>query len=168
MRTLTIDLPEDWVQYPVDGFHLVAAAPAAESASYWADPEATVDARAVADMSPRIVATTYAGEPAGLCGVSRLYVVEDVTCTVGGYPARRMDLTRWTGTTNVFTRRWLIQEAHATGRATLEVSASCLSSDYERFTRVFDDAIASLRFHDELGADEADSLPTVAGLQAAA
>ena len=34
MRTLTMDLAEDWVSYPVEGFHLVAAGPATETADY--------------------------------------------------------------------------------------------------------------------------------------
>jgi hypothetical protein len=65
---------------------------------------------------------------------------------VAGHPARRMDLTRWTGQHNLFTRRWLIQEALPEGLATLEISASCLISDYERFTAVFDGIAASARF----------------------
>ncbi|GAA1131706.1 hypothetical protein [Citricoccus alkalitolerans] len=158
MRTLTMDLPEDWVRYPVDGFHLVAAAPVTGSAENWAGapgPNAAPTAREP-ELAPSIMATTYAGEPAGLCGVDRLYVVEDVTCTVGGYPARRMDLTRWTGRNNIFTRRWLVQQALAEGRATLEISASCLISDYEHFTAVFDAVIASAWFTpDEVSAESA-------------
>ncbi|GAA1672567.1 hypothetical protein GCM10010977_17870 [Citricoccus zhacaiensis] len=157
MRTLTMDLPEDWVRYPVDGFHLVATAPVTQSAEHLlTDGLQPGGSGLEPELAPNIVATTYAGEPAGLCGLDRLYVVEDVTCTVGGYPARRMDLTRWTGRNNIFTRRWLVQEALAEGRATLEISASCLISDYEYFTAVFDAAIASARFTpDEVPAESA-------------
>lgn len=147
MRTLAIDLPGDWVRYPVDGFHLVAAAPVTEAAErMYLEGLERGKPPAEPELAPNIVATTYAGEPAGLCGLNRLYVVEDVTCTVGGLPARRMDLTRWTGRNNIFTRRWLVQEALAAGRATLEISASCLISDYQQLTAVFDAAIASARF----------------------
>ena len=147
MRTLAMDLPTDWVRYPVDGFHLVAAAPVTEAAErMFTDGLEPGGALPEPELAANIVATTYAGEPVGLCGLDRLYVVEDVTCTVGGLPARRMDLTRWTGRNNVFTRRWLVQEALAAGRATLEISASCLISDYQQLTAVFDVAIASARF----------------------
>ncbi|GAA4779385.1 hypothetical protein [Citricoccus nitrophenolicus] len=147
MRTLAMDLPEDWVRYPVGGFHLVAAAPVTEAAErMFTDGMEPGGAPPEPELAANIVATTYAGEPAGLCGLNRLYVVEDVTCTVGGLPARRMDLTRWTGRNNIFTRRWLVQEALAAGRATLEISASCLISDYQQLTAVFDAAIASARF----------------------
>lgn len=147
MRTLTMDLPENWVRYPVDGFHLVAAAPVTEAAErMFTDGLEPGGPLPEPELAANIVATTYAGEPAGLCGLSRLYVVEDVTCTVGGLPARRMDLTRWTGRNNIFTRRWLVQEALAAGRATLEITASCLISDYQQLTRVFDAVIASARF----------------------
>jgi hypothetical protein len=144
MHTLTMDLPVDWVSYPVEGFHLVAAGPITERC------QGTTAGAVVpsGELSPNILATTYLGEPVGLCGLPRLYVVEDVACTVAGHPARRMDLTRWTGRYDLFTRRWLVQEALPEGRATLEISASCLISDYERFTAVFDTVAASARFSD--------------------
>ncbi|MFC7400945.1 hypothetical protein [Citricoccus sp. GCM10030269] len=154
MRTLAIDLPEDWVRFPVDGFHLVAAGPVQDTADdYWTSELEPGGALPDPELAPNIVATTYAGEPLGLEGLARLFVVEDVTCTVGGYPARRMDLTRWTGQNNVFTRRWLVQEAMSEGPATLEITASCLIGDYERFTAIFDAAVASARFRDEAPAE---------------
>ena len=155
MRTLSMDLPTDWVRYPVEGFHLVAAAPVTEAAQrMYTDGLAPSEP----ELAASIVATTYAGEPAGLCGLTRLYVVEDVTCTVGGLPARRMDLTRWTGRNNIFTRRWLVQEAMAEGRATLEITASCLISDYQQLSGVFDGIVASARFSAD-GTHPAPPLP---------
>ncbi|MDI3329735.1 MAG: hypothetical protein QJR09_03225 [Micrococcus sp.] len=144
MRTLTMDLPADWISHPVEGFHLVAAGPVTGTG----EGAAADAAEPSTELAPNIIATTYSGEPVGLCGLTRLYVVEDVTCTVAGYPARRMDLTRWTGQHNLFTRRWLLQEALPEGPATLEISASCLISDYERLTTVFDAVAASARFTD--------------------
>jgi hypothetical protein len=139
MRTLTMDLPEGWVSYPVEGFHLVAAGPATETFD-------RADVTSTTELTPNIIATTYLGDPVDLCGLTQLYVVEDSTCTVADHHARRMDLTRWTGQHNLFTRRWLIQEAPPEGRATLEISASCLISDYERLAPVFDALAASARF----------------------
>ncbi len=147
MRTLSMDLPAGWVRHPVEGYHLVAAAPVTEAAErMYTDGLTPGRALDEPELAANIVATTYAGEPAGLCGLTRLYVVEDVTCTVGGLPARRMDLTRWTGRNNIFTRRWLVQEALPEGRATLEITASCLISDYQQLSRVFDEIVASARF----------------------
>lgn len=168
MRTLSMDLPAGWVRHPVEGYHLVAAAPVTEAAErMYTDGLTPGRALDEPELAANIVATTYAGEPAGLCGLTRLYVVEDVTCTVGGLPARRMDLTRWTGRNNIFTRRWLVQEALPEGRATLEITASCLISDYQQLSRVFDGIVDSARFTAD-GASTSTSTGTGIGTKAGA
>lgn len=126
----SLDLPPGWVGYRVRGFHLVAAGPG-DAAS-----------------SPRLIAATYQGQPAAVEQLSRMYVVEDTAATVAGLPARRVDLTRWNGDDAVFTRRWLVQQAVAEGRATLEISAHCLVGDYQRYTHVFDSVVAGARLHE--------------------
>lgn len=136
---LSLDLPQGWVGYRVQGFHLVAAGPGD------------------AVSSPRLIAATYQGQPADVEQLSRMYVVEDTATEVAGLPARRVDLTRWNGDEAVFTRRWLVQQALAVGRATLEISAHCLVSDYQRYTGLFDSLVAGARLNGQRG------LPVAAG-----
>lgn len=124
---LSLDLPQGWVGYRVKGFHLVAAGPGD------------------AVSSPRLIAATYGGQPADVEQLDRMYLVEDTAAEVAGLPARRVDLTRWNGDAAVFTRRWLVQHALPSGRATLEISAHCLVGDYQRYTHVFDAAVAGAR-----------------------
>lgn len=124
---LSLDLPQGWVGYRVKGFHLVAAGPGD------------------AVSSPRLIAATYGGQPADVEQLDRMYLVEDTAAEVAGLPARRVDLTRWNGDSAVFTRRWLVQHALPSGRATLEISAHCLVGDYQRYTHVFDAAVAGAR-----------------------
>lgn len=124
---LSLDLPQGWVGYRVKGFHLVAAGPGD------------------AVSSPRLIAATYGGQPADVEQLDRMYLVEDTAAEVAGLPARRVDLTRWNGDAAVFTRRWLVQHALPSGRATLEISAHCLVGDYQRYTQVFDAAVAGAR-----------------------
>ena len=124
---LSLDLPQGWVGYRVQGFHLVAAGPGD------------------AVSSPRLIAATYQGQPADVEQLDRMYLVEDTAAEVAGLPARRVDLTRWNGDAAVFTRRWLVQHALPSGRATLEISAHCLVGDYQRYTQVFDAAVAGAR-----------------------
>ncbi|SFV20199.1 hypothetical protein [Micrococcus terreus] len=124
---LSLDLPQGWVGYRVKGFHLVAAGPGD------------------AVSSPRLIAATYGGQPADVEQLDRMYLVEDTAAEVAGLPARRVDLTRWNGDAAVFTRRWLVQYALPSGRATLEISAHCLVGDYQRYTHVFDAAVAGAR-----------------------
>ncbi len=130
---LSLDLPRGWVGYRVQGFHLVAAGPGD------------------AVSSPRLIAATYQVQPADVEQLSRMYVVEDTATEVAGLPARRVDLTRWNGDDAVFTRRWLVQQALAVGRATLEISAHCLVSDYQRYTGLFDSVVAGARLNGQRG-----------------
>ena len=130
---LSLDLPQGWVGYRVQGFHLVAAGPGD------------------AVSSPRLIAATYQVQPADVEQLSRMYVVEDTATEVAGLPARRVDLTRWNGDEAVFTRRWLVQQALAVGRATLEISAHCLVSDYQRYTGLFDSVVAGARLNGQRG-----------------
>lgn len=130
---LTLDLPRGWVGYRVQGFHLVAAGPGD------------------AVSSPRLIAATYHGNPADVDQLGRMYVVEDTVAEVAGLPARRVDLTRWNGDAAVFTRRWLVQQAMPEGRATLEISAHCLVSDYQHYTHVFDTVVTGARLHGQRG-----------------
>lgn len=146
---LSLDLPPGWVGYQVAGFHLVAAGPGD------------------AVSSPRLIAATYDGLPAAVDQLARMYVVEDTIAEVAGLPARRVDLTRWNGDDAVFTRRWLVQQALPTGRATLEISAHCLVADYQHYTRLFDAVVARARL--ESGSDTGpDAGAGEPGLEAAA
>ena len=101
--------------------------------------------------SPRLIAATYHGNPADVDQLGRMYVVEDTVAEVAGLPARRVDLTRWNGDDAVFTRRWLVQQAMPEGRATLEISAHCLVSDYQRYTGLFDSVVAGARLNGQRG-----------------
>lgn len=122
MTGFTVELPPGWVRLASSGARLVAVHGSERGGQ------------------ASIVALEYAGD-APLAGVDRLYVVEEGHASIGGRPARRMDLTRRQSGRALFTRRWLVSD----GPNTLEIAATCPVERYGHFSSLFDELAASVR-----------------------